>query len=170
MYGAAIAHFLVMQNHGNSAITLLKHDHQTVKKLFSEISSGKGEAKKKQAIFAEIKHALDVHAAIEEEIFYPAVKKARSEHVRDEVREGYEEHKQVKGLLTEIADTNASEESYDAKLKLLQEDVDHHVHEEETKMFPDATKYLGESRLLSLGSQLEQRKQQLEKNHPSSKK
>jgi iron-sulfur cluster repair protein YtfE (RIC family) len=102
------------------------------------------------------------HATIEEEIFYPAVKKARSEHVKDEVREGYEEHRQIKSLLAQISNITPADETYDMKLKVLKEDVEHHVKDEEGEMFPDAKKFLDESRLVELGTQLEARKQQLE--------
>ena len=82
------------------AIALLRTDHATVKKMFEkEGKLTKKDGEKKANFFNQIKAALEVHAAIEEEIFYPAVKKARSEHVKDEVREAYEEHKQIKSLL-----------------------------------------------------------------------
>ena len=99
---------------------------------------------------------------------YPAVKSARSEHVKDEAREGYEEHKQIKSLLAQIAGITSADETYDMKIKVLMEDVLHHVKEEETEMFPDAKKFLREKRLMELGAELEARKQQLEKN-PASK-
>src|ERR1700722_11865706 len=83
------------------AIALLKNDHATVKKLFAQEEKATGQ--KKAGVFDEIKAALEVHATIEEEIFYPAVKKARSENVKDEVREAYEEHKQIKSLLAQIS-------------------------------------------------------------------
>src|SRR3984957_19479328 len=88
----------------HDAIALLKADHAAVKKLFEqeEKLSKQADAKKAE-LFAQIKAALEVHATIEEEIFYPAVKKARSEHVKDEVREGYEEHKQIESLLAQIS-------------------------------------------------------------------
>jgi iron-sulfur cluster repair protein YtfE (RIC family) len=105
-----------------------------------------------------------VHATIEEEIFYPAVKKARSEHLKDEVREGYEEHKQIKSLLAQISSITPADETYDMKIKVLKEDVEHHVKDEEGEMFPDAQKFLGESRLVELGAHLEVRKHQLENN------
>ena len=120
------------------AISLLKSDHEEVKKLFKEIEAEEDQ----EAIFAQIKRALEVHATIEEEIFYPAVKKARSEAVKDEVREAYEEHKQVKALLAAIAEISPDDESYSAKIKVLKEDVEHHVDKEEGEMFPDARKYL----------------------------
>jgi iron-sulfur cluster repair protein YtfE (RIC family) len=112
---------------------------------------------------------LEVHAAIEEEIFYPAVKKARSEPVKDEVREAYEEHKQIKSLLAQVSSITLADETYDMKIKVLKEDVEHHVKEEEEEMFPDAKKFLGENRLVELGVQLEARKQELEKNNLASK-
>jgi hemerythrin superfamily protein len=151
------------------AITLLKTDHLAVKKLFeSEKKLTRTDGKKKEAIFNQIKVALTVHATIEEEIFYPAVKSARSEQAKDEAREGYEEHKQIKSLLAQIAAITSADETYDMKIKVLMEDVEHHVKDEETEMFPDAKKFLGEKRLMELGAELEARKQQLEKN-PASK-
>jgi hemerythrin superfamily protein len=151
------------------AVTLLKTDHAAVKKLFeTEKKLTKADGKKKAAIFNQIKAALTVHATIEEEIFYPAVKAATAKNVKDEVREAYEEHKQIKSQLAQIADITFADETYDMKIKVLMEDVLHHVKEEETEMFPDAKKFLGEKRLIDIGAQLEARKQQLEKN-PASK-
>jgi hemerythrin superfamily protein len=145
------------------AIALLKTDHATVKKMFEkEGKLTKKDSEKKASLFNQIKAALEVHAAIEEEIFYPAVKKARSEHVKDEVREAYEEHKQIKTLLAEISGITPADETWDMKVKVLKEDVEHHVKEEEGEMFPDARKFLGEGKLVELGAQLEARKQELE--------
>jgi iron-sulfur cluster repair protein YtfE (RIC family) len=148
------------------AIALLKQDHATVKKLFAEEEKSSGQ--KKAGVFEKIKAALEVHATIEEEIFYPAVKKARSENVKDEVREAYEEHKQIKSLLALIANITPADETWDAKVKVLKEDVEHHVGEEEGEMFPDAKKFLHDAGLVALGAQMEARKQQLEKE-PASK-
>jgi hemerythrin superfamily protein len=151
------------------AIALLKRDHATVKKLFEkEEKLTKQDSQKKQDISNQIRAALEVHATIEEEIFYPAVKKARSENVKDEVREAYEEHNQIKTLLAQISSITSADETYDMKIKLLKEDVEHHVKEEEGEMFPDAKKFLGEGRLIELGAKLVSRKEQLEKS-PTSK-
>ena len=147
------------------AISLLKSDHEEVKKLFKEIEAEQDQ----EAIFDQIKGALEVHATIEEEIFYPAVKKARSEEVKDEVREAYEEHKQVKALLAAIAEISPEDESYSAKIKVLKEDVEHHVEEEEGEMFPDARKYLRD-KLQDLGAQMRARKDELESNGVSESK
>ena len=108
-----------------------------------------------------------MHATIEEEIFYPAVKKARSENVKDEVREAYEEHKQIKSLLAQISSITSADETYDMKIKVLKEDVEHHIKEEEGEMFPDAKKFLGEHRLIELGAKLESRKEQLQTTRTS---
>ena len=157
------------------AIALLKADHASVKKLFTEQekaakhdSHGRYDGQEKQDTFNQIKAALTVHATIEEEIFYPTVKKARSENVKDEVREAYEEHKQIKSLLAKIASLTPADETYDMKIKVLKENVEHHVKEEEGEMFPDAKKFLGEKRLVKLGEQLEARKGKLAKNVPPS--
>ncbi len=143
------------------AIALLKKDHATVKQLFTQEEEARGE--KKAALFDEIKAALGVHAIVEEEIFYPAVKKARSENVKEEVREAYEEHKQIKALLAAIGRITPADETWDAKVKVLREDVEHHVKEEEGEMFPDAKKFLHEPRLMELGAELEARKAELSK-------
>ena len=144
----------------SNAISLLRKDHIEVKLLFKQAEHAGG--KNKVIIFNMIKASLGVHAQIEEEIFYPAVKKARSEQVKDEVREGYEEHKQIKRLLAALSKISPSDETYDAKLKVLKEDVEHHVKEEEAEMFPDAKKYLREDRLAELGEELEHRKKQIQ--------
>ena len=146
------------------AIALLKADHTAVKKLFAQEEKAIKDDDKKQEIFDQIKNALTVHAAIEEEIFYPAVKKARSEHLKDEVREGYEEHQQIKTLLAQIASITPADETYDSKVKVLKEDVEHHVKDEETEMFPDARKFLGEKRLIELGTELDARRQSFEES------
>src|SRR6202521_5014468 len=143
------------------AVTLLKKDHATVKKMFEREKQLGKETTAKVSIFSELRAALEAHATIEEEIFYPAVKKARSENVKDEVREAYEEHKQIKSLLAQISSITSADETYDMKIKVLKEDVEHHVKEEEGEMFPAAKKFLGEHRLIELGAKLESRKEQL---------
>lgn len=153
------------------AIALLKTDHSAIKKLFTQEEKlakhdghQKYDGQEKRKIFSQIKAALEVHATIEEEIFYPAVKEARSENVKDEVREGYEEHTQIKSLLAQISSITPADETYDMKIKVLKEDLEHHVIDEEGEMFLDAKKFLGEKRLAELGAQLEARKKELAHN------
>jgi iron-sulfur cluster repair protein YtfE (RIC family) len=143
------------------AVTLLKKDHATVKKMFEREKQFGKETTAKVSIFSELRAALEAHATIEEEIFYPAVKRARSENVKNEVREGYEERKQIKSLLAQISSITPVDETYDVKIKVLKEDVAHHVKDEEGKMFPDARKFLSKTRLMELGAEMAMRKQQL---------
>jgi hemerythrin superfamily protein len=142
----------------NDALALLKQDHEKVAQLFKQAEKDEDI---QEEIFSEIKSALTVHATIEEEIFYPAVKKAKSEQTKDEVLEALAEHKQIKALLAELSNMSGDDDSFGPKLKVLKEDVEHHVEEEQDDMFPDAKKYLGEKRLAELGLQLEKRKQEL---------
>jgi hemerythrin superfamily protein len=146
------------------AIALLEEGHHTVSKLFKQFktASNADDNAKKSSIVDEIIAALEVHATIEEEIFYPAVKRVRAERAKDEVREAFEEHKQIKTLLAALGDSKPGDETFDAKVKVLQEDVEHHVKEEEGEMFPDAKKFLGKERLEALGERLAMRKQELE--------
>jgi hemerythrin superfamily protein len=151
------------------ATALLKQDHETVAKLFKEYSAvaKADDDAAKESVVAEISAALEVHAAVEEEIFYPAVKQARAEKTKDAVREGYEEHKEIKALVAALESISPDDESYDAKVKVLKEDVEHHVEEEEGEMFPDARKFLGKEGLEELGEQIAERKAELES--PSSR-
>ena len=154
-----------MKNSKSNAIAILKDDHEKVTKLFKQFKSADNanNDSKKSAIVEEIAAALKVHASVEEEIFYPAVKKARAEETKDEVREAYEEHKQIKALLAALSKTASDDETFDSKVKVLQEDVEHHVKEEEGQMFPDAKKFLGNEKLQALGEQIAARKEELER-------
>jgi Hemerythrin HHE cation binding domain len=109
------------------AIALLKADHRKVEALFEKFENAK-DAKTKKALAQEICTELSVHATIEEEIFYPACKEA----VEDDLRtEAYVEHDGAKVLIAELARSNPDNEFYDAKMKVLSEEIKHHVKEEE---------------------------------------
>jgi len=145
-----------------NAIELLKKDHQKVAGLFKRYEAAEdGAASEKEELFRMIKRELDVHARIEEEIFYPAAKQAPSEEAKDLVAEAGEEHKQIKTLLAELDGMDADDEQFDAKMTVLKEDVEHHVEEEQDELFPKVRKALGSDRLEELGRQLEARKQAL---------
>lgn len=144
------------------ATKLLKQDHDEVRALFKEYEkAGDRAVAKKEKLAAQICEALTVHAEIEEEIFYPAVKAARSEEVKDEVREAVEEHKIVKTLVAEIEKMKPSDEQFDAKMTVLKESVEHHASEEEEEMFKQARKNLSKDRLEELGEEMEARKGEL---------
>lgn len=144
------------------ATSLLKKDHKAVKKLFKEYEkTGDRAFEKKKAIFGKVRTELEIHSAIEEEIFYPAVKRARSEEAKDTVREAVEEHSVVKFLLEQLSNMDPEEEQFDAKFEVLRENVEHHADEEEDEMFPQARKHLSDSQLEELGARMEARKESL---------
>ena len=143
------------------AIKLLKEDHQKVKKLFREYEElGDRAEKSKGKIAEQVFMELDVHARIEEEIFYPAVDAKADKDGKKLVNEANEEHHVVKMLISEMQALQAGEDQFDAKFKVLTENVEHHIEEEETEMLPDAEKVLGDD-LEQLGEQMQARKNQL---------
>lgn len=122
------------------ACDLLDADHKAVKKMFmeyEELTETGGNTKEKKRVLAEkICNELTVHAQIEEEIFYPAVRKA----IKDELlmNEAEVEHTSAKELIAQIQSMNPGDAMYDAKVTVLGEYIDHHVKEERTEMFPKA--------------------------------
>lgn len=112
------------------AIALLKQDHRTVEELFEKFEKARGEGRK-QKLAEEICLDLSVHAQIEEEIFYPACEGKVDE---DLLKESYVEHDGAKLLIAEIMAGGPSDEFYDAKVKVLQEEIQHHVEEEEKRL------------------------------------
>jgi hemerythrin superfamily protein len=139
------------------AIQLLKADHRMVEGLFEEFENVKG-GKSKQRIANQICMELIVHAQIEEEIFYPAVKDVIEEDI---YTEAYVEHDGAKMLIAEILNGSPDDEFYDANVKVLSEQIKHHVKEEEQRdgMFAQAKQ--GDVDLVALGEQLAQRKADL---------
>jgi hemerythrin superfamily protein len=137
------------------AIELLKEDHKKIEKIFSSME----EKQNRQKMFPELDRELSVHAEIEEKIFYPATKDA--EPTRDLVLESIEEHKQIKMVLADLEQTDKTTDVWGAALKVLKEDVMHHVGEEEDELFPKVRKVLSKQRLEDLGTRMEELKLQL---------
>ncbi len=142
------------------AITLLKKDHQTVESLFKRFEKLGDRAKKgKQETVERIVKELSVHAAIEEAVFYPAVRSAIDDKkIDDMVLEALEEHHIAKWTLSELEGMTPDHERFDAKVTVLIESVRHHVEEEEQDLFPKVTKALGKERLKELGDALAEAK------------
>lgn len=139
------------------AFTLLKNDHKTVAALFEKIEPTTERAvKTREEAFGKLKEELEVHAHIEETILYPVLKKEAE--TRDITFEGVEEHHVIKTLLAELARMAVDSEEWTAKTKVLQENVDHHVEEEETKMFKLAREVLSKDQIEDLGNRLEAEK------------
>ena len=136
------------------AFNLLKTDHRKVAELFERLEQTDG--KRKLDVFAQIKTELDLHAHIEEKIFYPALEKPSETH--DLTLEAYEEHKQVKSLLRQLSRARTAGEEWQAKAKVLQENVEHHVDEEENELFKKAGSVLSDEEIEELGMRLEEEK------------
>ena len=136
------------------AFNLLKADHRKVAELFEQLESASG--KRKLDVFKQIKTELDLHAHIEEKIFYPALEKPSETH--DLTLEAYEEHKQVKTLLRQLSRARTASEEWQAKAKVLQENVEHHVDEEENELFKKAGSVLSDDEIEELGMRMEEEK------------
>jgi hypothetical protein len=145
------------------AIALLKEDHRTVEKLFEQFESAKGDGRK-QKLAQQICMELTIHAKIEEDIFYPACEGKIEE---DLLKEAYVEHDGAKVLIAEIEGGDGQSDDYfDAKVKVLQEQIEHHIEEEEK----GSDSLFGEVRktdidLNALGAQMAERKQELQKTY-----
>lgn len=140
-----------------NAVELLKADHEVVADLFKQVEATK--ESEHPAIFVKIKAELDVHAHIEEVVFYPKLKAEGNKELVDIVFEGIEEHRQVKMFLKEIAALVDDSEKFEPKLKVLIEDVEHHVKEEENEMFPLVTDQFESDVLDELGAEMEEEKE-----------
>jgi len=135
-----------------TAVDLLKEDHEKVKQLFKQFESASGDEKEEIADLVDLE--LRVHSMIEEEILYPAFKDIDSEIVA----ESFEEHGVVEQLLNELATMDLEEEQFEAKFKVMQENVEHHAEEEESQMFPKCPQIPNYG---NLGMLMVQRKQEL---------
>lgn len=136
------------------AITLLKEDHRTVEQLFKRFEQAGDRAHvQKRQIVDRIIQELSVHAAIEEQVFYP-VARTTVPDTEDIALESLEEHHVVKWLLADLVDMDPAQERFDAKVTVLIENVRHHVEEEENEFFPMVRKALGRNELADLGETL----------------
>lgn len=138
------------------AIALLRADHKAVSELFADYETARSVPKKK-ALVNSICTALSVHAQIEEEIFYPAVKAALKDKLL--VPEATVEHSSVKALIAQLEDVEPDGEMYDAKVQVLSEYVKHHVKEEQDEMFPKVKS--SSLDLVELGASMAARKEEL---------
>ena len=140
------------------AIALLKEDHRKVEELFEQFEKAKGDGRKEK-LALEICKELTIHTILEEEIFYPAIEGKVDE---DLLKESFVEHDAAKVLIAEIEAGGPSDEFYDAKVKVLSEEIEHHVEEEEKRvegLFAQARK--AEVDLDALGTQMAMHKERL---------
>jgi hemerythrin-like domain-containing protein len=153
------ANMSTKQNESQDAIALLTKDHREVAEMFEQFEqlSDRAKASKKRLV-DQITTALKLHTQIEEEIFYPAVREA-SDALGDSVDEAVVEHAAAKDLIAQLDEMDPDDELYDAKVKVLSEQIEHHVEEEEKEMFPKVKK-LGLD-LAALGQDMAARKDEL---------
>jgi hemerythrin superfamily protein len=119
------------------ATVILKGDHKNFKALFAKYEKlGTPDADQKEDIFLMLKAELGDHATVEEEIFYPACAEAATDDAQEIVREAQEEHKIVKTLLFELSELEVGSVDFEAKMKVLRENVERHADEEESRIFP----------------------------------
>ncbi|MES1986813.1 MAG: hemerythrin domain-containing protein [Pseudomonadota bacterium] len=140
----------------HEATALLIADHKLVSGLFADYEKVSTKAMKKKLV-SQICLELSVHAQVEEEIFYPAVKKALNDH--ELVPEATVEHASLKTLIAQVENIEPDGEMYDAKIKVLSEYVKHHVKEEQDEMFPKAK--ATHLNMVELGDKITARKQEL---------
>jgi hemerythrin superfamily protein len=148
-----------------SATQMIRQDHKKVEGLFKKFEQTKG-AQAKRRLAENAMAELEVHAALEEEIFYPAVKKEVDDGSL--VQEALEEHQTVKQLISELRGMEEADDEFESQFSELVENVQHHVEEEENEMLPKVEE--SELDLNSLGQQMSQRKQEMQNGGRATKK
>ena len=144
------------------AIALLKQDHDKVKDMLRELEAmPAGQPEKRRALAEKIMAELMMHERIEEEIFYPAVAQA-GEKGEEEVEHGVEEHELVDNIIAQLEAVDLDSPDFEGTVRVLKENVFHHIKDEEEKMFPYARKKLA-GRLDKLGTEMSAYKAQIER-------
>jgi hypothetical protein len=128
---------------------MLKKDHREAKDLFESLMESEENSEDRDELFQELRQALELHSTIEEKYLYPALQEV--DETRDMALESIEEHRIVKQLLEELEDLDPEDEQWDAKLKVLMENVEHHVEEEEKELFKKAQKVLSKDEIKEMG-------------------
>jgi hemerythrin superfamily protein len=144
----------------HNAGELIRADHRKVEKLFSEYEALEGQSSERVSLAQQICRELDIHAQIEEELFYPAVQTSLQREGEQLVSEAIKEHQTIKDLVAQLKGMTSDEVSRDSTMQQLKQCVTHHVQEEEKEMLPKAEELLRDQ-LELLGSQMQHRKQQL---------
>jgi hemerythrin-like domain-containing protein len=145
-----------------NALTLLEEDHRNVKRLLAQLeaTSERG-VKTRSELFERIKAELTVHEVIEEEIFYPTLK--QHPRAKEIVLEGFEEHDVVDRLMSDLEDLPVDDETWGPKAKVMIENVEHHIEEEEGDMFTKARQVLDRQELIDLGEVMARRKEEAQR-------
>jgi hemerythrin-like domain-containing protein len=143
-----------------NAITMLKSDHATVKRLLRELDATTERAvKQRESLVSQIEREIKMHSQIEEEVFYPAFKaKTENTEAEDLFYEAAEEHHVVDMVLPALKSANPKSHEFSAKAKVLKELIEHHIREEETQMFAKARQLFSDEQLRELGDLMQARK------------
>ena len=146
-----------------NAITMLKADHATVKRLLRELDDTTERAvKERERLVSEIEQEIKIHSQLEEEVFYPAFKVATEKTEAEEMfYEAAEEHHVVDMVLPALKAANPKSHEFGAKAKVLKDLIEHHIKEEETQMFAMARQLFDEDQLRELGDLMQARKDSL---------
>ena len=149
-----------------NAIDLLKEDHDKVDKLFQKVKATKDQDH--TDLFEQIKHELEVHTHVEETLFYPRLIADGDEKLQKKTKEGIQEHHQAKMFLRELSNLADESEKFEPKLKVLMDDIGHHVQEEEGELFPMVKEQFDEYTLQMLGDDIEKEKKSFGKSKSAS--
>ena len=143
-----------------NAIDILKADHERVKAILTQLNDSTERAVKKRAeLIAKLEMEITLHTKLEEEILYPAYKKAGGKEQEKMYYEAKEEHRTVDSLvLPDLKATDPGSVEFSGRAKVVKELLEHHIEEEETEMFPQARKLLGKEQLDELGAQMQMMK------------
>jgi len=149
-----------------NAINLLKADHEKVKGILAQLSESTDRATKKRTeLLEKLEMEIMIHTQLEEQILYPAYKEAGGKEQEEMYYEAKEEHRTVDSLvLPDLKATDPSTPEFAGRLKVVKELLEHHIEEEETEMFPQAKKLLGNAKLDELGKEMEEMKVSLKKS------
>ncbi|TME35561.1 MAG: hemerythrin domain-containing protein [Chloroflexi bacterium] len=141
-----------------NAIDLLEDDHRKVKKMLAEgeVTTERAEVTRTD-LYSTLRREMETHERIEEEIFYPALK--QHPKAKDIVLEGFEEHHVVDEIMGDLGQTDVTDETWAAKFKVMKENIEHHIEEEEGEMFPKARQVFDKDELEALGARMLELKQ-----------
>lgn len=142
-----------MSTKPKDAIAMLKEDHKTMKSIMEDIdATTERGVKTREELLGKMKTELQLHEMIEEEVFYPALR--RHKKAKEIVLEGYEEHHAVDMLLEELEGVAFGDETWSAKFTVIKENIEHHIEEEEGEMFKKARQVFDDEELTTLGEQM----------------
>src|SRR5262245_56375570 len=139
------------------ATTMLERQHREVEALFKQMEKAKSSGPRRK-VFEKLADALAVHAAIEEKHFYPSVRQRATE---DSLLESLEEHLAIKRVIADLLALPEEDETFMAKVKVLKDEVDHHVEEEESTLFPKVEKLFDDEMLEALAEAMEETQTEL---------